>query len=247
MPKWDDKGIVLNIKKKGEMGNLINILTNNHGRYMGWMNIYNKKNIKPQPGDLVNVSWSSRITANLGTFRLELIETTIGKVINNEIKLNIISSFCSIISVILPEREICKNFFNKSLLFLRNITTDIPTNDLLKFYIHWEIEALNEMGQHFDFSKCIVSGESNSLKFVSPKSGNAVGSSFAGKFEKKLLKLPFFLGGFEKINNNDKDDIFAGFDLTLYFIKKILYSLDFKNLSSVLVARNRLYDNFKLR
>ena len=190
MPKWSDKGIVINIKKKGEIGNLINIFTHNHGRHMGWINIYNKKKINPQPGDLVEVFWSSRISSHLGKFKLELIETTIGKVINEEIKLNIISSFCSLISLILPEREICKNFYEKSFNFLKKITIDISTNDILKYYIFWEIDALNEMGQHFNFTKCTVSGKTNELKFVSPKSGNAVGLSFAGKYEKKLLKIP---------------------------------------------------------
>ena len=247
MLKWSDKGIIINIQKKGEKGNLVNIFTKKHGRHLGWLNIYNKKKINPQPGDLVVISWSSRISSQLGSFKVELIESIVGKVINDEIKLNIISSFCSLVSIILPERQICINFFEKSLLFLKKITNELPRAEILKLYILWEIEVLREMGQPLNFSKCIVSGKTNDLKFVSPKSGNAVAFQSAGKYENQLLKLPFFLGGYKKINNNDKEEIFAGFDLTFHFIKKNLYSLDFKNLSTAFIARNRLYNNFKMR
>ncbi len=43
MENWSDIGIILKIEKKGEKGNLLNVLTNNHGRYMGWFNNFNKK------------------------------------------------------------------------------------------------------------------------------------------------------------------------------------------------------------
>ena len=64
MDNWTDIGIVLKLKK-GEKGNLLNILTNNHGRHMGWFNNF-KNTILNTAGDLVNVSWSSRISNQLG-------------------------------------------------------------------------------------------------------------------------------------------------------------------------------------
>ena len=95
MDNWTDIGIVLKIERRGEKGNLLNILTNNHGRYMGWFNNFNKKQYLIQPGDFVSVLWSSRISNQLGFFKIELIETTVGKIFNNKIRLDIISSFCS--------------------------------------------------------------------------------------------------------------------------------------------------------
>ena len=114
MLKWTDTGIILKVIKQGEKGNLVNVLTNNHGRYMGWLNNYSKKQYLIQPGDFVNVSWSSRISNQLGFFKIELIHTSVGKIFDDEIRLNIISSFCSLISIIMPEREICSNLFCKS-------------------------------------------------------------------------------------------------------------------------------------
>ena len=74
MDNWTDIGIILKIEKRGEKGNLLNVLTNNHGRHMGWFNNFNKKQYLIQPGDLVSVSWSSRISNQLGFFKIELIE-----------------------------------------------------------------------------------------------------------------------------------------------------------------------------
>ena len=245
MDNWSDIGIILKIEKRGEKGNLLNVLTNNHGRHMGWFNNFNKKQYLIQPGDLVNVSWSSRISNQLGFFKIELIETTVGKIFNDKIRLDIISSFCSLTSFILPEREICSFFFKRSNTFLKEITSNLSNNEVLKLYVFWELDLLNEVGTPLNFSECTVSGDKKNLKYVSPKSGNAVGSSFAGKYENRLLKLPFFLGGVNVINNNENDDICSGLSLTLFFIKKFLDTFDFNNLTKLLFARIRLQNNFK--
>ena len=185
MDNWADIGIILKIEKRGEKGNLLNVLTNNHGRHMGWFNNFNKKQYLIQPGDLVNVSWSSRISNQLGFFKIELIETTVGKIFNDKIRLDIISSFCSLTSFILPERENCPFFFQKSKTLLKEIPIKSSNNEVLKLYIFWELDLLNEVGTPLNISECTVSGDKKNLKYVSPKSGNAVGSSFAGKLHEE--------------------------------------------------------------
>ncbi len=247
MLKWNDIGIILNVVKKGEKGNLVCALTRNNGRHMGWMNSYSKKNYILQPGDIVNISWNSRVSGQLGFFKIELIETIVGKIFNDEIRLNMLASFCSINSVILPEREVCKNFFDTSKLFIKEISDNLSINEILKLYVLWELEVLNEIGSPLNIKTCAVSGNKQNLKFVSPKSGKAVGSNYAGIYEKKLLKLPFILGGIKRKNDSEADDIFAGFELTLFFIKKFLITLDFNNLHKLLSARDRLQNNLKLR
>ena len=193
----------------------------------------------------MSVSWSSRISNQLGFFKIELIETTVGKIFTDKIKLDIISSFCSLTSFLLPERENCPFFFQKSKTFLEEIPINPSNNEVLKLYIFWELDLLNEVGTPLNFSECTVSGDKKNLKYVSPKSGNAVGSSFAGKYKNRLLKLPFFLGGVNVINNNENDDICSGLSLTLFFIKKFLDTFDFNNLTKLLFARIRLQNNLK--
>ena len=97
MKNWTDIGIILKVDKKGEKGNILNILTNNHGRHMGWFNKFSKKQYLIQPGDIVDVSWSSRISNQLGFYKIELIETTIGKIFNDKIRLDIIKRYSTYI------------------------------------------------------------------------------------------------------------------------------------------------------
>ena len=78
-------------------------------------------------------------------------------------------------------------FFQKSKNLLKEIPIKSSNNEVLKLYIFWELDLLNEVGNPLNFSECIVSGEKKDLKYVSPKSGNAVGSSFAGKYKNCLL------------------------------------------------------------
>ena len=189
MKNWTDIGIILKVEKKGEKGNLLNVLTNNHGRHMGWFNNFNKKQYLIQPGDLVSISWSSRISNQLGFFKIELIETTVGKVFNDKIRLDVISSFCSLTSFILPERENCPFFFEKSKTFLKEIAINPTNSEVLKLYIFWELDLLNEVGTPLNFSECTVSGDKNNLKYVSPKSGNAVGSSSELKKKLRLSRI----------------------------------------------------------
>ena len=245
MDNWTDIGIILKIERIGEKGHLVNILTSNHGRHMGWFSNFNKKQYLLQPADLVSVTWSSRISNQLGFFKIELIKTTVGKILNDKIRLDVISSFCSLTSFVLPEREKCTFFFQKSKTLLNEIPFNPSNNEVLKLYVFWELDLLNEVGTPLNFSECTISGDKKNLKYVSPKSGNAVGSSFAGKYEKKLLKLPFFLGGVNIINNSEIDDILSGLSLTLFFIKKFLGAFDFNNLTQLLFARIRLQNNLK--
>ena len=77
MPEWRDKGIVLSVRKYGEKGIIANLLTLEHGRHLGWITNYNKKNIAShvQPGNLVDIFWKSRLIEQMGNFKIELISS----------------------------------------------------------------------------------------------------------------------------------------------------------------------------
>ena len=43
MPEWNDEGIILSAKKHGEKGLIVDILSESHGRHVGWVNNYKTK------------------------------------------------------------------------------------------------------------------------------------------------------------------------------------------------------------
>ena len=85
MPEWNDVGIILSAKKYGEKGLIINILTETHGRYVGWFNNYKAKSTlsSVQPGNLVKVFWKSRIIEQMGNFKIELISSISGRIFDD--------------------------------------------------------------------------------------------------------------------------------------------------------------------
>ena len=111
MPKWEDEGIIIKIKKQGEKSFLLSVLTMKNGRYLGWLNSPSKKINLIQPGDIVHLRWNARLSQQLGNFNVEGLNTTVGMILENGIKLSILSSFCSLIEKMLPERELCLNFY----------------------------------------------------------------------------------------------------------------------------------------
>ena len=94
------------------------------------------------------------------------------------------------------------------------------------------------MGYGIDLTECVLSGTKDSLKWVSPKSGKAVGLEAGKEWSEKLLKLPAFLLSSE-YENSDKVDLTDGLKLTGYFLNKWIYSDLNKNIPS---SRKKIID-----
>ena len=94
MPEWNDIGIVLSAKKYGEKGLIVNILTESHGRHVGWINYYKTKSTLSnlQTGNIVKVFWKSRLIEQMGNFKIELISSISGKIFDeNTFEVDVIS------------------------------------------------------------------------------------------------------------------------------------------------------------
>ena len=231
MPEWNDQGIILSAKKYGEKGLIINILTENHGRYLGWFNNYKSKNILAdiQPGNLVNVFWKSRLTEQMGKFKIELISSVTGKIFDEKMKLQALKSVCSLLEKFLPERQNYSQIFNATNAFIDLLTfQDESKNDYwMEGYVKWEIGVLSSIGFSLDLNRCAVTGSNTNLLFVSPKTGKAVSKEGAGRYAPRLLLLPSFLGGNNVISSNFYKEILAGLNITSYFFKnKLLLSIN---------------------
>ena len=250
MPEWNDEGIILSAKKYGEKGLVVNILTENNGRHVGWINNYNSKSIlfNVQPGNLVKVSWKSRLVEQMGKFKIELISSISGKIFDERLKLQSLVSLCSLLEKFLPERQSYSEiyFATRAFINLLAINEEPTKNQWLKGYVKWELGLLSSIGFSLDLKQCAVTGDQNNLCYVSPKTGKAVSKDGAGKFAPKLLKLPFFLGGLELKESNIYQEILDGLNISTYFFKnKLLLSINEKENMTLPIARNRFVDLIK--
>lgn len=92
-------------------------------------------------------------------------------------------------------------------------------------YVKLELAILAEAGYGLNLDYCAVSGSTEELYYVSPKSGRAVSKEAGLPFAGKLLILPKFLVVKEKdISKISNLEIKQAFDLTTYFINRYFCS-----------------------
>ena len=249
MPEWRDKGIVLSVRKYGEKGIIANLLTLEHGRHLGWITNYNKKNIVShvQPGNLVDIFWKSRLIEQMGNFKIELISSVVGKILDDKVKLQAIFSICTLLEKVLPERQKYSEVFNATQAFINLLLIDDKSsqNMWVEGYVKWEIGLLSSIGFSLNLNECAVTGKKNNLYFVSPKTGKAVSKEGSGKFAPKLLLLPRFLGGVMSMKYIDSSGTITKF-FKLFYIISMPISFDWKLISNFIkiiwfISMNKKY------
>ena len=223
--EWNDKGILLVSRPYGENFKILQFFTKENGIHNGLIR-YSKKNInfEIQPGNQFNIRWKARLQEHLGTFELDLIKNRTSSFFINKSFLIAFNSVTSLIISSLPERERYLNLYEGTIDLIDSLSI---SNDWLLKYVRWELLLLNEVGFGLDLSKCIVTGKSENLKYVSPKSGCAVSELAGENWKNKLLKLPTFLTE-NKENSVPKEEIIKGLKLTEFFLRKNIFYESFE-------------------
>jgi DNA repair protein RecO (recombination protein O) len=88
-------------------------------------------------------------------------------------------------------------------------------------YVRLELGLLQELGFGLDLEKCALTGTTEDLAFVSPKTGRAVSRAAAEPYRDKLMALPAFLstGGLP----GDAAELRQGLDLTGFFLERHVF------------------------
>ena len=191
MEQWTDQGIVLSARRHGEGGAVVALLTEEHGRHMGYVHgaMSSKKRGFLQVGSQVKAHWSARISDSLGTYSLEPEAGLPDGVLDDSLKLAALLSACSLCDTALPERESASGLYHGFLALLAVLQSE----HWGAAYVMWEISLLKELGFHLELDKCAGGGDVDTLCYVSPKTGRAVSKAQAAPYKDKLLELPLFL------------------------------------------------------
>ena len=103
--------------------------------------------------------------------------------------------------------------------------------------VRWEAAMLADLGYGLDLAACAVTGATESLTHVSPRSGRAVSEAAVGAWRERLLVLPRFL--LVPDEDGSSADWAAGLRLTGHFLARDAFGLHHKPLPP---ARRMLYD-----
>jgi DNA repair protein RecO (recombination protein O) len=220
MENWRDHGIVLSVRPHGEGGAVVSLLTENHGRHAGYVRGISSSKLRgvTEPGNLVSVAWSSRMSDQLGAFVIEPERAITGPLMSDPLRLAALISACSLSDAALPEREGHAGLFHGLLALLDALEWEAwgPS------YIIWEIAFMRELGFGLELNKCAGGGDVSTLAYISPKSGRAVSQAQAEPYKDKLLPLPDFLkpGG----SSIEPDEILLGLQMTGHFLEHWVFA-----------------------
>ncbi len=239
MNHFSDQGIILSARPHGEGGAVVHILSENHGKCSGYVNgAQSSSRLKSllQKGNIVSFEWSSKAEGQLGRFDLEMEEGTATSIMDTPKAITAVQSACGLIDMFLPDRESHPALYNGTQALLQAMKGD----EWPAVYIVWEMAFLKELGYGIDLSKCAVTGATDNLTHVSPKTGRAVCSEEAAPYLPKLIEIPQFLQG----NDFADDDIEKGLKMTGYFlVHRLLQQSSFTELPN---GRVQMDENFSV-
>ena len=239
MPEWTDEGLILSIRPHGERNAVASLLTLANGRHAGLVHAFDAASNRGtvQIGNMVQAQWRARLPEQLGTYQLELIRNPSAVFLDDAIKLAGLSSCCAILDVSLPEREANVSVWQATTALIDIICLADNLEDWLVFYVKWEMNLLDQLGFGLNLQSCAVSGLTDALIYVSPRSGRAVHRDHAGQYADRLLNLPCFLQPDLATEPLSDTALIDGLTLTGHFVSRRVFSLIHKELPS---ARLRL-------
>ncbi len=191
---WDLPAIVLNTRPYGEGDLIVTVMTAEHGAHRGLARggASRAQGGLWQAGNFVQARWLARMSDQLGSFRGELIHATAASVMDDALALAMLSAVCAEAEDALPEREPHEPVFAGLIALLPRLALG---ETALPELILWETVLLADLGFGMDLTTCAVTGATEGLAFVSPKTGRAVTTEAAGIWSDRLLRLPPFLAG----------------------------------------------------
>ncbi|GAC1337860.1 MAG: DNA repair protein RecO [Acetobacteraceae bacterium] len=233
--EWEAPAVVLDSRPYGEGDALVTVLTAEHGASRGLARGGGGRTQASlwQKGNLVQARWVARLADQLGSLTAELVHPGAALAMDDPIGLAMLASCCAVAEGALPEREAHQRVFAGLVALIAGLSA---AAEALPDLIRWEAVLLAELGYGLDLAACAVTGTTEDLAFVSPRSGRAVSRAAAGVWESRMLVLPGFLAGAAASGPAEWRD---GLKLTGHFLARDAFGHQHRPLPA---ARHLLYD-----
>lgn len=233
--EWVDDAIVLGARHFGEGKLVAEVFSRENGRYGGVVHAGRKSQPMLQAGNVVHVGWKARLSEQLGFYSpLELIEPHATRLLDDPIALAGLSSAVTLIRSATPERQAYPQLYDTLIVLIEAM----PHREIWPaIYARFELGVLSAMGYGLDLSRCAVTGETENLAWVSPRTGRAATYDAGAPHAGLLLRLPPFLVDAEaELKEGDVADAFA---LAGYFLERRVFDQRGENLPE---TRRRLIE-----
>lgn len=212
--QWSGEGLLIGVRRHGETSVIAEVMVAQKGRTLGLIRGGRSTKLAAtlQPGNTVQVTWRARLEQHLGTFTIELIDARAADLIADRTRLYASQLLCDHLRL-LPERDP----HDRLLALAVNALDEKPARDLAIELARFELALLDDLGFGLDLSACAVTGTTEDLTHVSPKTGRAVSRAAAAPYLDRLLPLPSFL---TTRGNASPHDIADALRLTGHFLEQ---------------------------
>jgi len=214
--QWTDEGIVIGTKRHGEGNAILELMTREHGRHLGLVRGGSGSRLKPilQPGNSVSATWRARLDEHLGNYAVEALNLRAAGFFSSPHAIYGVGHLAALMRL-LPERDPHLGLY-ESLDDILGRLDDAAS--VAPMVVRFELQLLSEIGFGLDLERCVATGASGDLVFVSPKSGRAVSRLAGEPWADKMLRLPAFMRDRELVPT--VPDLADGFALTGYFLAR---------------------------
>ncbi len=221
--EWRDEGLVIGVRRHGESSAIVEAMTRAHGRHLGLARGGRSPRLKAalQPGNTLSLVWRARLDEHLGAFSIEPMALRAGRLMESGLALAGIN-YLGALARLLPERDPHERVYETLSLIAEHLDDEALAPQLV---VRFEVQMLAECGFRLDLGRCAATGTSDSLAYVSPRSGRAVSAEAGAPWRDRLLPLPSFLREGAKLEPRPSaEDLADGFRMTGFFLARDLFA-----------------------
>ncbi len=232
--------IVLSLRTHGEHGAVVRLLTLDEGLQAAYVRGARGRRMRPIliAGNLVEARLSARTDVQLPHAELELLHSR-ASLLTEPLPTAAIGWAVALTATALPEGQSYPRIYVALDGLLAAIEAAPAASGWGAAIVRYELLLLAQLGFGLDLETCAVTGATDNLVAVSPRSGRAISASQAAPYAGKLLPLPAFarVGGEANLA-----DILDGLALTGHFLMRDLIT---DRALPVAEARTRLVERLQ--
>jgi DNA repair protein RecO (recombination protein O) len=239
--EFEEPAFILSARSHGEAGAIVEALTAMRGKWAAHVAGGASRRLKPvlQAGARVTFAYRSRVAEQLGSARIESAGAGPSDHFDDAAALAGLASAAAVVAAALPEREPHPGVFQAFEALTIALANEAIWPAVL---VRFEAGLLADLGFGLDLSSCAVTGDTDDLTWVSPRTGRAVSASAGEPYRERLLVLPMFmLSSQARIAAGDVD---AGLTLTGHFLQTCIFNALDRPLPP---ARERMIDRLRER
>ena len=214
--QWTDEGIVLGVRRLGESGVILELMTQERGRHLGLVRGGTGVRLRGvlQPGNSLRATWRARLDEHLGHYAVEALNLRAAAFLPAAHAVHGVTHLAALCRL-LAEREPHASLYRALETILDRLGDPRAAAPMIA---RFELDFLAELGFGLDLNSCAATGATEDLIYVSPKSGRAVSRTAGEPYRERLMRLPAFLhSDAEPETAADLADAFA---LTGFFLDR---------------------------